>query len=100
MRIIEPNFEIVTPFGPLTKEMGIQMLRFIERNARISHKSEEAQTEDSWRRFIEAVVLKHGDWSVAEHCSVTVIFRVDRGMAMEIRTHRLLHADSLNGFTQ
>jgi len=89
MRIIEPSFEILTPFGSLSEQVGIQMLQFIEKMARISHRSEERQTEGSWRRVIQAVVLEHGDWSVTEHCSLTVIFRVDRGITHELVRHRL-----------
>lgn len=89
MKIIEPSFSVTTPFGPLTPELGVNMLRFIESQARISHRSEDAQTEDSWRSFIYAVVVKHGDWSVAEHASFTVNFRVDRGITHEIVRHRL-----------
>ena len=89
MRIIEPSFEIITPFGSLSEQVGIQMLQFIEKMARISHRSEERQTEDSWRRFIQAVVLEHGDWSVVEHATLTVIFRVDRGITHELVRHRL-----------
>jgi len=57
--------------------------------ARISHRSEEAQTEDSWKRFLTAVVLERGDWSVVEHASLTVVFRVDRGVTHELVRHRL-----------
>lgn len=89
MRIIQPSFQLSTPFGPLTSEIGIQMLRFIEKQARISHRSEEAQTEDSWKRFISAVVIGHGDWSVVEHASVTATIRVDRGVTHELVRHRL-----------
>lgn len=73
------------------------MLQFIERMARISHRSEDRQTDDSWKRFIPAVVQEHGDWSVVEHASLTVVFRVDRGICTEIRTHRFLEFGS---FTQ
>jgi thymidylate synthase (FAD) len=89
VKIIEPSFKLSTPFGPLTPEGGIQMLRFIERQARISHRSEDAQTEDSWKRFITAVVIGHGDWSVTEHASVTATIRVDRGVTHELVRHRL-----------
>ena len=89
MKIIEPSFHIETPFGPLTHEVGQKLLVFIERQARISHRSEDLQNDNSWQRFIEAVVIQHGDWSVVEHSSLTVVFRVDRGAAIEIRTHRL-----------
>ena len=65
------------------------MLQFIEKQARISHRSEDKQTEESWQRFIEAVILKHGDWSVAEHVSITATIRTDRGVTHELVRHRL-----------
>lgn len=89
MKIIEPSFSLHTSSGPLTEEKGVELLRWIEYNARISHRSEEKQTEDSWRRFVEAVVIQHGDWSVVEHASVTAILRVDRGVTHELVRHRL-----------
>jgi thymidylate synthase (FAD) len=70
-------------------ETGIKLLRKIEWCGRISHRSEETQTEDSWKRFIETVVLGHGDWSIVEHSSVTCDFLVDRGITHEIVRHRL-----------
>ena len=89
VKIVKPSYEIKTPFGPLTKTVGIHMLRFIEEMARISHRSEDRQTEDSWQKFLQAVVIGHGDWSVTEHATVTVIFRVDRGVTHELVRHRL-----------
>ncbi len=86
MKIIEPSFEIVTP--ALGVE-GVWMLQHIEKMARISHRSEDKQDENSWRRFIQAVVIGHGDWSVVEHASATVVFRVDRGVTHELVRHRL-----------
>jgi thymidylate synthase (FAD) len=68
---------------------GVWMLRFIEKQARISHRSEEKQTADSWERFIKAVVLEHGDWSVTEHASITATIRADRGVTHELVRHRL-----------
>jgi thymidylate synthase (FAD) len=84
---------IVQPYAKLMDvpdlEAGIRLLRRIEWCGRISHRSEDAQTEDSWRRFLEAVVLGHGDWSIVEHASVTVDMLVDRGITHEIVRHRL-----------
>lgn len=68
---------------------GIATLRRIEWAGRISHRSEEAQTPDSYDRFIRAVVLHHGDWSIVEHASVSVDMLVDRGITHEIVRHRL-----------
>src|SRR5579859_5935727 len=86
MKIIEPYATLLRPQNP---ENGIVAMRIIEFMARISHKSEDAQTEDSWRRFLEAVVIQHGDWSVTEHGIASVLFRVDRGITHEIVRHRL-----------
>jgi thymidylate synthase (FAD) len=73
----------------LSPSDGIKLLRKIEWCGRISHRSEEAQTDDSWRRFIEAVVIGHGDWSIVEHASATVDMLVDRGITHEVVRHRL-----------
>jgi thymidylate synthase (FAD) len=90
MKIIEPSFTLSTPFTDgLTREDGIKMLRFIEKQARISHRSEDKQTEDSWEKFIQLVIMGHGDWSVVEHCFVTATIRTDRGITHEIVRHRL-----------
>src|SRR5882672_1988450 len=86
MKSIEPSFQILRPESQLD---GVQALMFIERMARISHRSEDRQTGDSWQRFIKFVVMDKGDWSVVEHASATVIFRVDRGITHELVRHRL-----------
>lgn len=86
MKIIEPSFEILRPRD---KEEGINQLRFIEQMARISHRSEDLQTDQSWERFIKFVVMTKGDWSVVEHVYATVVFRVDRGVTHELVRHRL-----------
>lgn len=83
MKIIEPSYYIAQPFD------GKQALIKIEHMARISHRSENRQTHDSWEVFLREHVLKHGDWSVTEHASATVVFRVDRGITHELVRHRL-----------
>lgn len=84
---------IVQPYAKLMdvqdRTDGIQLLKKIEWCGRISHRSEEAQTPDSWDRFIRAVVLGHGDWSIVEHASASVDMLVDRGITHEIVRHRL-----------
>lgn len=90
MKIIEPSFQLSTPYSNNpTREDGIKMLRFIEQQGRISHRSEDRQTLDSWERFIPAVVMNHGDWSITEHASVTATIRTDRGITHELVRHRL-----------
>jgi thymidylate synthase (FAD) len=83
LKIIEPLANLIAPIW------GVDALRYIESMARISHRSEPAQTADSYIRFLQEVVLKHGDWSVVEHSSATVVFRVDRGITHELVRHRL-----------
>ena len=87
MKVIEPSALIVG--RPENREEGIELLRQIERLARISHRAEDKQTDDSWFRFVGSVVMVKGDWSVVEHVSTTVIFRVDRGVTHELVRHRL-----------
>lgn len=79
---------------PKLKTQGVALIRKIEALARISHRSEDKQTEDSWKRFVPAVIIDHGDWSVTEHASATVLFTVNRGVTHELVRHRLF------GFTQ
>lgn len=86
MKRIQPTVNLLRPANGAD---GVDCLRFIEQMARISHRSEERQTLDSWERFIKAVVLEHGDWSVVEHASATALFRVNRGVTHELVRHRL-----------
>jgi thymidylate synthase (FAD) len=68
---------------------GISMLKKIEYAGRISHRSEERITDDSYDKFLRSVVLNHGDWSITEHASVTVEVEADRGITHEIVRHRI-----------
>lgn len=89
MKIIQPSFLVYSNGRILDSEEGIRLIKWIEFNARISHRSEEGMTEESYKKFIPAVVMGHGDWSIVEHATVTVIFRVDRGVTHELVRHRL-----------
>src|SRR5580693_3290436 len=93
MKIIKPYARMLPIPGGLgntfTSDMGTLLLKHIEWCARISHRSEDAVTNDSWKRIIQAVVLDHGDWSVVEHASVSVDAYVDRGITHEWVRHRL-----------
>lgn len=90
MRIIEPSFKLSTPYhDTLNRVDGIKMLRFIEQQGRISHRSEDRQNLDSYEKFIPAVVMQHGDMSILEHASVTATIRTDRGITHELVRHRL-----------
>jgi thymidylate synthase (FAD) len=85
VKIIQPYMKI-QDFG--ARDV-IEALRTIEAIGRISHRSEEAQTPESYIRFIKAVVMSHGDWSIVEHINVRVEAYVDRGITHEIVRHRI-----------
>lgn len=82
MKIVRPYAKIMEP------ELLAGALKRIEYAARVSHRSEE-NAGDSPEKFIRAVVLGHGDWSVTEHVSASVEFLVDRGITHEIVRHRI-----------
>lgn len=90
MNIVKPYAKFLMLHGEKPSEQaGISALRYIEWCGRISHRSEESQSADSWKRFIKAVVIDHGDWSIVEHVNASVEFLVDRGITHEIVRHRL-----------
>ncbi len=95
MNIVKPyssltNFDENGNIMEFTHATGVGLLRKIEFNARVSHRSELARTSDSWDRFLRTVVMDRGDWSVVEHASATVDTVVDRGITHEWVRHRLL----------
>lgn len=85
--------ELIQPYARMLKvpdvTAGIELLKHIEWCGRISHRSEDAQTDESYMRFIKAVVLGKGDWSIVEHSSVSVDAVVDRGITHEWVRHRI-----------
>lgn len=83
MKIVEPYARLLDP-----EKLHDAMSR-IEAAGRVSHRSEEDQRETTWERFIRAVVMNHGDWSIVEHVTASVEFYVDRGITHEIVRHRL-----------
>lgn len=82
MKIVRPYAKIMEP------ELLATALTRVEYAARVSHRSEDESGLDP-ERFIRAVVLKHGDWSVTEHVSASVEMLVDRGITHEIVRHRI-----------
>ena len=95
MKIIKPYAKMVPHPGrradgeSFDNMDGLALLKHVEWCSRISHRSEESITIDSWKRIIQNVVLDHGDWSVTEHAVVTVDAYVDRGITHEWVRHRM-----------
>lgn len=86
MIISKLSFKIL---DPSTEEDGITLLKKIEYIARVSHRTEDRVTEDSYDRFLRSVVLNHGDFSVIEHATATVELELDRGLSHEWVRHRI-----------
>jgi thymidylate synthase (FAD) len=82
VKIVKPYAKVMEP------DLVAGALARVEYAARVSHRSEE-ETSANTERFIRAVVLQHGDWSVVEHVSVSVEFLVDRGITHELVRHRI-----------
>jgi len=82
MKLIKPNFEILTPID------GVQILKDIEIAGRTCYKSEDKITEDSAQQFVK-MILGRAHESVIEHKSITVKFICDRGVSHELVRHRL-----------
>lgn len=86
MQIVEPYAKILNVPDRTT---GIAMLKRIEYYTRVSHRSEDSITEDSYDRLLRSSVLQHGDMSVIEHEAVNVEVYVDRGITHELVRHRI-----------
>lgn len=102
MKIVKPYAKLIPPwsldgYGPEntfpevieTSRSGELGLKFIEWCGRISHRSEDKMTDFSYERILKDIVIKHGDWSIVEHVSVSVDALVDRGITHEWVRHRL-----------
>lgn len=85
IQIVQPYAKIID----LSAKHAISMLQRIEAIGRVSHRSEDRQTDTSWAPFLRAVVLGHGDWSITEHESISAEVVVDRGITHEWVRHRI-----------
>jgi thymidylate synthase (FAD) len=85
--IVDPSYEILTD---LSEENVMEMLKHIERVARVCYKSEDKITEDgeSAKKILKTLMTKQ-HFSVLEHSQLAVKFIVDRGISHEIVRHRL-----------
>ncbi len=82
MKIISPNFEILTPLDPPA------LLARLERAGRTCYRSENRITTDSAATFVRDLI-KNGHHSVLEHESLSVRLICDRGVTHELVRHRL-----------
>jgi thymidylate synthase (FAD) len=84
-----PHINLANGWTGFTLKDGIELVRRVEWCARISHRTEEKQTDDSYARFLQTWVMEHGDFSTIEHCNISADLVVDRGLSHELVRHRL-----------
>lgn len=82
MKIVQPSVKILTTEDP------IDILKRVERCARLCYKSEGKITSDSYEKFLKGVI-KRGHLSVIEHGVITMLVVCDRGVSHEIVRHRI-----------
>lgn len=82
MKIIEPTFYIEDKID------GNQILKKLEKAARVCYKSEAKITDNSAKKMIKSLIDK-GHESVLEHEKITVRIICDRGVTHELVRHRI-----------
>lgn len=82
MQIVQAGYEILDPLN------GEEILKKIERVARVCYKSEDLIGEGTAERMVRALI-KGGHEAMLEHFSFSVKFIVDRGVSHEIVRHRM-----------
>lgn len=82
MKIVKAGFEIMDPLN------GEEILKKIERVARVCYKSEGMICKGSAEKMVRGLV-KRGHEAMLEHFSFSVKFTVDRGVSHELVRHRI-----------
>lgn len=82
MKIVDAGYEILDTLN------GEEILKKIERVARVCYKSEDKITEGSAEKMVRALI-KSNHMAMLEHYSFSVKFICDRGVSHEIVRHRV-----------
>lgn len=82
MRVINAGYEIISELN------GAEILKHIERCARVCYKSEDRITDGSAEKMV-AALIRSGHEAMLEHYSFTVKFICDRGISHELVRHRI-----------
>lgn len=82
MRVINAGYEIISDLN------GSEILKHIERCARVCYKSEDRITDGSAEKMV-AALIRSGHEAMLEHYSFTVKFICDRGVSHELVRHRI-----------
>lgn len=82
MQVVSAGYEILDTLN------GEEILKKIERVARVCYKSEDKITDGSAEKLVKALI-KRGHEAMLEHFSFSVKFIVDRGVSHELVRHRV-----------
>lgn len=82
VKVVEMTASILN--GPTNQNL----LETIERAGRVCYKSEGKIGDGTCKTFIKSIITR-GHESVLEHCSISALFTVDRGVTHEIVRHRI-----------
>ena len=82
MKIVQAGYEILDELN------GEEILKKIERIARVCYKSENLAGYGTAERMVRALIMR-GHEAMLEHFSFSVKFTVDRGVSHEIVRHRV-----------
>lgn len=82
MQVVKAGYEILDTLN------GEDILKKIERVARVCYKSEDKITEGSAEKMVRALIKSNHE-AMLEHFSFSVKFIVDRGISHEIVRHRV-----------
>lgn len=82
MKVINAGYEIISDLN------GAEILKHIERCARVCYKSEDRITDGSAEKMV-AALIRSGHEAMLEHYSFTVKFICDRGVSHELVRHRI-----------
>lgn len=82
MQVVQAGYEILDTLN------GEEILKKIERVARVCYKSEDKIGEGTAERMVKALI-KRGHEAMLEHFSFSVKFTVDRGVSHELVRHRV-----------
>lgn len=82
MKIVDAGYEILDPLN------GEDILKKIERVARVCYKSEDKITEGSAEKMVKALIKREHE-AMLEHYSFSVLFICDRGVSHELVRHRI-----------
>lgn len=91
MKIVKAGFEIMDPLN------GEEILKKIERVARVCYKSEDKITTGSAEKMVRGLI-KRGHEAMLEHFSFSVKFTVDRGVSHELVRHRIASSSDGRGY--